>query len=254
MIKTPSGRYIEPAVEETIDGFAPRYMLSEPGPHAIHVNYLGKPIAGSPFAQTAISKPLQIRAQAQGQESAPPAPMAAPPPAQVASKTPQVGKVRVYGDGLKRAVTGRPAQFTVDMRESGAAPLGIRIEGPTEARIECRDNGNGTCTCEYVATEPGLYSIHVLYNEQPVTGSPFSAQVFVAGRENLDVGRVRVYGPGIEPTGRVASPKRGHRPSPHDLFRTRMSQVEVRVVCFFECMAYVSVLLGEGFACLWLKS
>ena len=177
--------------------------------HQIQVTYQGKPIEKSPFTVNAIAKPLKIQThatmaeppQAQGARS-PPGPVVSPPATLPKPQFPQIGRVKVYGDGLKKALTNKPAEFVVDMRESGPAPLGIRIEGPVEASIDCVDNENGTCTCRYVAREPGVYQVHVLYNEKPVTGSPFSVQVLVPGRESLDVSRIRVYGPGVQSTGK----------------------------------------------------
>ncbi len=212
IIKTPSGRYVEPLIEETVDGFAPKFVLTEPGAHQIQITYQGKLIEGSPFNVTATTKPLKIKTQAAAEPYQAQAPMAQAarspmmsPPVQakpLTPLTPQPARVKVYGDGLVKALTDRPAEFVVDMRESGAAPLGIRIEGPVEAQIDCIDNENGTCACRYVAREPGQYYVHVLYNELPVQGSPFPVQVFVAGREHLDVNRIRVYGPGVQPAGK----------------------------------------------------
>jgi len=51
-------------------------------------------------------------------------------------------KIRAWGPGLTGGVAGYPALFTVDTNgETGA--LGFSIEGPSEAKIDCHDNGDG---------------------------------------------------------------------------------------------------------------
>lgn len=52
----------------------------------------------------------------------------------------KTSKIRAYGPGLEGGVVEHPACFTVDTNgETGT--LGFTVEGPSEARIECKDNG-----------------------------------------------------------------------------------------------------------------
>ena len=51
--------------------------------------------------------------------------------------------IYAYGPGLSGGVVGYPALFTVETNgETGA--LGFSIEGPSQATIECQDNGDGS--------------------------------------------------------------------------------------------------------------
>uniref|UniRef100_A0A1I8F7N5 Actin-binding cytoskeleton protein filamin n=1 Tax=Macrostomum lignano TaxID=282301 RepID=A0A1I8F7N5_9PLAT len=47
------------------------------------------------------------------------------------------------------------------------------IEGPSEAQIQCSDNGDGSADVVYYPTAPGEYAVHVLCNEQDIPRSPF---------------------------------------------------------------------------------
>ncbi|XP_062856326.1 filamin-C-like isoform X2 [Trichomycterus rosablanca] len=171
---SPSGRPIpcklEPdrAKEET----GVKYFPPEEGPYKVDVTYDGNPVPGSPFSVEAL--------------------MPADP-----------SKVRAFGPGLQGGIVGKPAPFTIDTKGAGVGGLGLTVEGPCEAKIECQDNGDGTCSVSYLPTEPGDYSINILYGGAHVPGSPFVAKV----RPALDAGRVVVSGPGLEhaTAGSVAS-------------------------------------------------
>lgn len=103
-------------------------------------------------------------------------------------------QVRAYGPGLQGGVVGKPAAFAIDTKGAGGGGLGLTVEGPCEAKIECQDNGDGSCSVSYLPTEPGDYSINILFAECHVPGSPFRAAV----RAALDPGRVTASGPGLE--------------------------------------------------------
>lgn len=89
---------------------------------------------------------------------------------------------------------GKPALFTIDTKGAGAGGLGLTVEGPCEAKIECQDNGDGTCSVSYLPTEAGDYNINILFGEEHIPGSPFKAAV----KQALDPGRVTASGPGLE--------------------------------------------------------
>lgn len=61
--------------------------------------------------------------------------------------------------------------------------------------MDGKDNYDGSCTVEYVPTEPGDYDISIKFAEQHIPGSPFKVQV-VADSEAKNV---VAYGPGLEP-------------------------------------------------------
>ncbi|TMS19569.1 Filamin-B [Larimichthys crocea] len=90
---------------------------------------------------------------------------------------PDPSKVKAFGPGLKGGLVGNPAEFTIDTKGAGTGGLGLTVEGPTEAKIECSDNGDGTCSVSYLPTEPGDYLVNILFEEVHIPGSPFKADV-----------------------------------------------------------------------------
>ena len=173
---SPTGRMFPARVEETIDGFAAKYTCYEPGPHKIAITFGGQPVPGSPFTVKAF------------------------PPKAPAPPKGDATKVKAYGPGLKGGIANTPADFTIDTRNAGPGGLGLTIEGPCEAKIECFDKGDGTCDVRYWPTEPGEYVINILFADKPIPGAPFKAQINPSKR--VDVSNIKAYGPGIQPTGK----------------------------------------------------
>lgn len=173
---SPSGRAVPTRIEEFIDGFVARFTPHDVGPHTIHVGFGGQPVPQSPLRTIAV--------QPKGPEPAKGDP----------------GKVKAYGPGLKGGVVGKPAEFTIDTKQAGPGGLGLTIEGPCEAKIECFDKGNGACDVRYWPTEPGEYQINLHFADLPVPNSPYKAQIMPSKR--VDVSRVSAYGPGLGPDGK----------------------------------------------------
>ncbi|CAB1315690.1 unnamed protein product, partial [Coregonus sp. 'balchen'] len=149
-ISSPSGKLV-PCVLEAQPGKRPensrvKYIPKEEGLYAVEVIYDGQPIPGSPF-------PVE------------------------ATLPPDPSKVKAFGPGLKGGLVGNPAEFTIDTKGAGTGGLGLTVEGPTEAKIECSDNGDGTCSVSYLPTEPGEYLVNILFEETHIPGSPFHADV-----------------------------------------------------------------------------
>ncbi|NXF56180.1 FLNA protein, partial [Oceanites oceanicus] len=117
-------------------------------------------------------------------------PTRGPPPDAVAA----LPQVRAFGPGLQGGLAGVPAPFTIDTKGAGTGGLGLTVEGPCEAKIECLDNGDGTCSVSYLPTEPGDYNINILFAGAHVPGSPFRAPV----RAPFDASKVTCSGPGLE--------------------------------------------------------
>uniref|UniRef100_A0AAQ4S922 Calponin-homology (CH) domain-containing protein n=1 Tax=Gasterosteus aculeatus aculeatus TaxID=481459 RepID=A0AAQ4S922_GASAC len=162
---SPSGRPIPCKLEsdKAKGTHGVKYIPPEEGQYKVDVSYDGNPVMGSPFAVEAV--------------------MPADP-----------SKVRAFGPGLKGGIVGKPAPFTIDTKGAGAGGLGLTVEGPCEAKIECQDNGDGTCSVFYLPTEPGEYAINILFAEKHIPGSPFKAAV----RPALDPSKVTASGPGLE--------------------------------------------------------
>lgn len=89
---------------------------------------------------------------------------------------PSQSKVVAFGPGLHGGCVGEPNKFTVDTRgERGT--LGFTIDGPGEAKIECKDNGDGTADVEWTVSAPGDYALHVLSNGEDIPNSPYCAPI-----------------------------------------------------------------------------
>ncbi|KAG7256275.1 hypothetical protein CRUP_015168 [Coryphaenoides rupestris] len=91
-------------------------------------------------------------------------------------------------------MVGKAAPFAIDTKGAGTGGLGLTVEGPCEAKIECQDNGDGSCSVSFLPTEAGLYNINILFADRHIPGSPFKAAV----RPAFDPSKVRAGGPGLE--------------------------------------------------------
>ncbi|XP_044042316.1 filamin-C-like isoform X11 [Siniperca chuatsi] len=140
-----------------------KYIPPEEGPYRVDISYDGNPVPGSPFTVEGVMPP-------------------------------DPSKVRAYGPGLQGGVVGKPAPFAIDTKGAGTGGLGLTVEGPCEAKIECQDNGDGSCSVSYLPTEPGEYAINILFADQHIPGSPFKAMVQSA----FDPSKVTASGPGLE--------------------------------------------------------
>ena len=109
-------------------------------------------------------------------------------------------KIKAYGPGLKGGIVGYPASFVVDTcGEIGR--LGFTIEGPSEAKINCTDNGDGSANVSYYPTSPGDYAIHILSNKDDIPTSPYVAQILP--KTDYDSEMVEASGPGLQSKGLI---------------------------------------------------
>lgn len=79
--------------------------------------------------------------------------------------------------------------------EAGNGGLGLSITGDGEVNAEAKDNYDGSCTVEYVPSEPGDYEIGIKFAEQDIPGSPFKIEVV----SDSEAQNVIAYGPGLQP-------------------------------------------------------
>ena len=119
--------------------FQVSYIPTEEGDHEVDLRLDGTPLPDSPFPVTAIR-----------------------------GCNPQ--KVKAYGDGLERGICDEPNAFTIETRNAGTGGLGIAVEGPSEAEMNCTDNKDGTCTVEYVPVEEGDYDIAIKFDDEHIPG------------------------------------------------------------------------------------
>ncbi|GFR00533.1 filamin-A [Trichonephila clavata] len=109
-------------------------------------------------------------------------------------------KIRVYGPGLYGGVAGYPARFTAETNgETGV--LGFLVEGPSHAKIQCFDNGDGSADVEYLPTTAGEYAVHILCDKEDIPKSPYMAQILP--KTDYHPEKVEAYGPGLQPNGVV---------------------------------------------------
>ncbi|KAE8293044.1 Filamin-A [Larimichthys crocea] len=160
------GVFREATTDFTVDARAltqaGEYTPYEEGPHSVEVCYDGSPVPKSPF-RVAVT------------EGCDPA------------------RVRVHGPGLKCGITNKPNKFTVETRGAGTGGLGLAMEGPSEAKMSCTDNKDGSCSVEYIPYEAGPYNLNITYGGQPIKGSPFSVPV----SDTVDSTKVKCQGPGL---------------------------------------------------------
>ncbi|XP_018396443.1 PREDICTED: filamin-A isoform X1 [Cyphomyrmex costatus] len=162
IINNPSGGKTEKLIIPQGDGtYCVSYTPFEEGCYTIDILYDNVPIPGSPFSVNVqrISDP---------------------------------SKCRAYGPGLEQGITNKLNSFTVETKEAGNGGLGVSITGDGEVKAEARDHYDGSCTVEYIPTEPGDYEIDIKFAEQSIPGSPFKIKV-VSPRN------VIAYGPGLNP-------------------------------------------------------
>ncbi|XP_030279432.1 filamin-A isoform X1 [Sparus aurata] len=163
LISNPSGSRTDALITDLGDGtYSVEYTPYEEGPHNVEVCYEGSPVPKSPF-RVAVT------------EGCDPA------------------RVRVHGPGLKCGTTNKPNKFTVETRGAGTGGLGLAMEGPSEAKMSCTDNKDGSCSVEYIPYEPGTYNLNITYGGQPIKGSPFSVPV----SDTVDSTKVKCQGPGL---------------------------------------------------------
>uniref|UniRef100_A0AAY4EUY8 Calponin-homology (CH) domain-containing protein n=1 Tax=Denticeps clupeoides TaxID=299321 RepID=A0AAY4EUY8_9TELE len=164
-ITSPSRRPIPCKVESVTSNkvHTVKYIAPEEGSYKIEISYDGNPVSGSPFTVEGVMPP-------------------------------DPSKVRAYGPGLKGGIVGKPAPFAIDTKGAGTGGLGLTVEGPCEAKIECQDNGDGSCSVSYLPTEAGEYAINILFADAHIPGSPFKAIV----QSVFDPSKVTASGPGLE--------------------------------------------------------
>ncbi|XP_033643960.1 filamin-A-like isoform X2 [Asterias rubens] len=166
-VTAPSGKKVKPVMKDNKDNtFDVNYTPIEKGEHTVDVSFAGQPLGDSPYTVGAI-------------------------PGHDASRC------KAYGPGLESAVTNKPAVFTVETKGAGKGGLGLAIEGPSEAAMECVDNKDGSCTVTYLPTVPGDYEVHITFADDPIPGSPFRPTVC----DSIDASKVKASGPGLDNKG-----------------------------------------------------
>lgn len=56
------------------------------------------------------------------------------------------------------------------IRGAGTGGLGLAIEGPSEAKMSCQDNKDGSCSVDYIPFTPGEYDVNISFGGLPIPG------------------------------------------------------------------------------------
>ncbi|XP_041096044.1 filamin-A-like [Polyodon spathula] len=172
-IKNPSGNRTDALIRDKGDGtYQVEYTPYEEGVHSVEVAYDDAPVPSSPFRVPVT-------------EGCDPA------------------RVRVHGPGLERGTTNKANKFTVETSGAGSGGLGLAVEGPSEAKMSCTDNKDGSCSVEYIPYEPGTYNLNITYGGQPIRGSPFAVPVY----DVVDSTKVKCLGQGLGNNVRASIPQ-----------------------------------------------
>ena len=177
------------------------YHPTVPGDYTVDVTYADKPLKDSPYK-------VKIAPSSGVPQEEMIAPSKVAPASSAAPGTKENG-VKAYGPGLKSGNADRPAVFTVDARNATyPGAIGVGIEGPTEAKIDTKQNPDGTVGVTYYPTTPGEYTVNVTYDNAPIKESPFKAKIRPgtgqqpAPTAKPDLSGVKTYGPGLNPDGK----------------------------------------------------
>jgi filamin len=139
-----------------------KFQPMEEGVNTISLKYKGIHFAGSPFQYTV-------------------------------GKAPSGGthKVEFGGPGVEQGEVESKNEFNIYYREAGPGAISISIEGPSKAKMEVIDKGNGYITVGYVVTKEGEYGVHVKFNDEHVPESPAMVNVLPLSR---DAKKVQIVG------------------------------------------------------------
>ncbi|KAI6171470.1 hypothetical protein M3Y97_01048000 [Aphelenchoides bicaudatus] len=129
--------------------FTISFHPKQDGLHIIDVLHRGKPVEGSPFRI-----PVSLLGR------------------------PKAHLAKAEGTGLEFGQVGKKQSFIVYVGDAGGGELKASINGPSKAQITLTDYEDGVCKAEYSTDEPGLYTISLLLDDAPISGSPF--KVFIA--------------------------------------------------------------------------
>uniref|UniRef100_A0A667YB28 Filamin B, beta (actin binding protein 278) n=1 Tax=Myripristis murdjan TaxID=586833 RepID=A0A667YB28_9TELE len=108
--------------------------------------------------------------------------------------------IRAWGPGLERGIVEMSADFVVEAIGANAGMLGFAVEGPSQARIECNDQDDGSCDVRIWPTKPGEYAVHVICDDEEIEDSPFLSYINPNKKECFPH-KVKVFGNGVSQNG-----------------------------------------------------
>jgi filamin len=164
---------------EVTDGYDFTYTPMAPGVYMIMIKYSNIAIAGSPFkavvtgtgkaSDIIISSSLFVETV----EKKP-----------GATKTKRfvgdANRVVAQGNGLKKGFVGRPATFTLDVKDAGQSLLTVGMLSPSgnpAGDISVKKLRATSYTVAYTAQEKGDHSLVIRWGADDIPGSPFTIPV-----------------------------------------------------------------------------
>ncbi|XP_076455178.1 filamin-A-like isoform X2 [Babylonia areolata] len=86
-------------------------------------------------------------------------------------------RVQVGGPGLEKGEVGSKNVCNIYTREAGPGQLSIAAEGPGKAEIKLEERPNGFLGALYKVPKPGMYGLHIKFDDQHIPGSPFMVNI-----------------------------------------------------------------------------
>jgi len=164
---------------ELDDGYEFTYTPMAPGNYMIVIKYCNVTIAGCPFKAniTGKGKPSEIM-----EVSSLYVETVEKKPGMSKSKRFQgdASKAVVQGPGLKKGFPGRPATFTLDIKDAGQALLTIGMISPSGhpvSELSYKKQRVGVYNVTYRAEEKGDHTMTIRWGSDDVPGSPFVIQI-----------------------------------------------------------------------------
>eukprot|EP01121_Diplochlamys_sp_Union-15-3_P014144 TRINITY_DN4477_c0_g2_i1.p1 TRINITY_DN4477_c0_g2~~TRINITY_DN4477_c0_g2_i1.p1 ORF type:complete len:719 (+),score=220.11 TRINITY_DN4477_c0_g2_i1:100-2256(+) len=141
---------ITPQVIDHYDGtYTINYTASVAGSYLVSISIFGRSILGKPV-------PISV------------------------TPLPSANYSMASGPGLTQMVSGKANEFLIYAKDSsgrsitqGGDKFEVNSSGPAQAKIELKDNGNGTYTVIFTPTVGGEYNVEILYGGAHIKGSPY---------------------------------------------------------------------------------
>jgi filamin len=112
-----------------------------------------------------------------------------------------------HGPGVSAGTTNNKAPFTIqavnyfgDNLPTGGDQFAIELGGPQSLQVSCKDNNNGTYSCEYIPTAVGKFDLKISLRGDSIKGSPYHPVIAGPNSKNS-----YAQGPGVE-GARVGKP------------------------------------------------
>ncbi len=151
------------------------FVPQETIPHFVNITFNDEGIPNNPFQCIILSKKTSVHKSPKKSESS---------------------SIVARGDGLKQAVYNSKTIFDIDTMGSEAPPV-VRITDPYSFNVTSflTETRPGFYRAEFTPTKLGTHTINITVDGRPITGSPFSSEVFdPASVKVTDIGAATIGG------------------------------------------------------------